>query len=981
MQGSGPQDSTHAADPVGSVHACFELLLDGRDAEAQSLFPPEVVKAAVALVTAERTLNAARTPDPTHDVSHSESLIGSEVADFELLELLGEGASGQVYRAHQRAPERHVALKVLWPCSRAEAMEQRREAALLARLEHPGIARLYQVGVWERAGTFRPWIAMELVDGARPFDWESASSLPVETRVRLVAEVADALAYAHSKGIIHRDLKPGNVLLSRAGSPKVIDFGLARQDGPAKERSVVLLGDRIVGSLTSIAPECLDAGTQADTRSDVFSLGTIAYGALAGRPMRALEGMTVTQAMHAIATDVVPRLAAADPRFRGDLDRIVAKATDPDPSRRYARIDLLASDLRDHLAGRPVLIEQQPLSERLLRSMRRHWRVWTAAITVAFTLVSATVVSIGYAQHATGQAILANLSVAAGAIDSCDLQKLDGALAAIGESDSPEVALLTRVAALRGEFLSGQDWYALALSPDGSWVVGSAATGEAGDNAGVLARWDGTSERWRINLPTAMTNGISISPNGQLISVCHVDSGVSIIDADQGAVLQTWSRRPDTRVKVAQFLSDDRLLYADTHACIVRLDGSPAGEPFDPGVGLARAIALLPDGMAALAGHDGASVVDPDSGKVLRVLRCPPAHQTALWFSPHDGHLLVGGWDRTVRAYAPGASPPVWTGRAHRDLVWSIAGLDERSAMSAGSDGMLAIWDVASGACTVMPGSPDMVWALLPTADGMWIASRGGLRVQSRESIARWVGTRTDRRQFTVGRGWTAWIDAHGALRVVGEDGQSRPTHGLGGRANRLARDGGDALCALRDDGTVACIDAHTGTLRWSTDVFRTDDGDRTSAVTMSGISHMAVDADHGVLLIASRIRGCVAVDLASGRLLWERSLEQQCVSVGGSRGGQIYAGGRQGLIWRLNRFGEVQHVVRSQRTHAKSLVSDPSGTRIYAAGSDGTLRVLDADTLEERLSIRVSGVSLDSMWIDEHGVWTIDQDGMMRCR
>ncbi len=981
MLGSGQTHSSGAPEDLGPVHDCFELLLDGRSAEAEALFTPHVMQAARELLAAEESLAAAGTPAPAQPASDAGALIGTEIAGFTLQELLGEGASGQVYRAQQRAPERHVALKVLWPCSRAEAFEQRREASVLARLEHPGIARLYQVGVWEHAGAFRPWIAMELVDGAQPLDHASAAALPIGTRVALLADVADAIAYAHSKGIIHRDLKPGNVLLDRSGMPKVIDFGLARHDGPARERSIAMLGDRIVGSLVSIAPECLDAGARADTRSDVFSLGTIAYGVLAGQPMRALGGRTVTQAMHMIATHVAPRLAAVDPRLRGDLDRIVAKATDPEPSRRYAGMDPLARDLRGHLAGWPVLIEQQPLRERILRSTRRHWRVWTVAVAIVTTLVSATAVSLGYAQQARDQAVLANLSVATGAIDSCDLQALDRAIAAIGDTDSPEVALLHRVAAMRGTFMSPHDWYALALSPDGSWVVGSAGIVGAAGNSGVLARWDGTSERWRIHLPTAMTHGLSISPDGRLISVCHVDDGVSIIDAERGAVLHQWNRSSDAEGKVAQFLPDGRLLYADTQVCVMHADGTPAGEPFDPGVGLARAIAVLPEGAVAVAGHGGAAIIDVDRGRVLRTLDCPTGYQTAVWRSPHDGALLVGGWDRTVRAYGAGSDSPVWTGRTHRDLVWSIAGMGRGHAVSAGSDGALAVWDVASGACTTMPGSPDMVWALLPTREGMWIGSRGGLRVQSHESAARWRGILTDRRHFTVGDGWSAWIDGGGTLHMAGDDGRPRQVPSLASDAAMLAQGDGDTLCALCDDGTVACIDAGTGALRWVSDRYRHDDVDGVGTSGRSGIASMAVDASGGILLIASRVRGCVAMDLASGSHLWQRSLEQQCQTVGRVKGGAIYAGGRQGLIWKLSRGGDVQREVRSQRTHPTCIVGDPSGSRVFVAGSDGTLRILDANTLEERLAIRVSDARLNSMWIDEHGVWTIDKAGIMRCR
>ncbi|MBU3729837.1 MAG: hypothetical protein FGM37_11425, partial [Phycisphaerales bacterium] len=610
MTGSGQSQSEGTADDLGPVQACFELLLEGRASDAAAQFAEDVVQAAAALLAAERTLERAGTPEPADRPVDGASLIGTEIAGFELLELLGEGANGQVYRARQVAPERLVALKLLWPCSRAEALTQRREVSVLAILEHPGIARLYQAGVWEHIGAFRPWIAMELVDGAQPLDSAATASLPVSDRVSLLADVADAIAYAHSKGIIHRDLKPGNVLMDRTGQPKVIDFGLARQDGPSRERSIAVLGDRIVGSLASIAPECLNANVSADTRSDVFALGAIAYGVLAGRPMRDLEGRSLTQAMHAIATAPVPRLAAMDRQLRGDLDRIIAKATDPDPSRRYASMALLSRDLRDHLAGRPVLIEQQSLHERITRSARRHWRAWTAAILVAIALLSATAIALRFAQEAREQALLANLSAGAAAVDSSDLQALDRALTAIGDADSAEVALLRRAAALAGSRVAPEDWYALAAAPDGTWIVGSLTTSFLDRPEDMLVRWDGAIERWRISLDGAVTNGLAVSPDGNLIAVAHVIGGVSILEALTGTVLHRWGFSPDGVAGVCEFLPDGLLLFTDDRAHVLHIDGTPAGPSFAHGVGEARALATLPDGTFAVAGHGGAAIID-----------------------------------------------------------------------------------------------------------------------------------------------------------------------------------------------------------------------------------------------------------------------------------------------------------------------------------------------------------------------------------
>ncbi|MBU3728650.1 MAG: WD40 repeat domain-containing protein, partial [Phycisphaerales bacterium] len=376
--------------------------------------------------------------------------------------------------------------------------------------------------------------------------------------------------------------------------------------------------------------------------------------------------------------------------------------------------------------------------------------------------------------------------------------------------------------------------------------------------------------------------------------------------------------------------------------------------------------------------------IDPSRRAVVRTLQCPPALQTAVWASDTDGSVLVGGWDRTLRKYSPGASEPAWTGRMHRDFIWSIRGLADGRVASAGADGVLAVWDVQTGACTPMPGSPDMIWALQPTPKGLWIASRHALRLQPAGDVERWTGARTDRREIVVSRDWSAWIDSSGALHMTGHDGQDVILDTGCATVARIARSHeGESLCALREDGVIVCIDAATGSLRWECGLFVGSDeeaADRGPA-RMSGVAAMSTDRDLGLLLVASTVRGCVALDLEGGHLLWERKFREQCVSVASAPGARIYAGGRDGLVLRLNRDGVVLSQIRSQRSRPTAMMADPAGDRMIVGGHDGTLRILDADTLEERLVIRVSNVRLNSMWIAEHGIWTLDHEGVMRCR
>ena len=969
----------HQPDPpLEAVHDCFVMLHEGREDEARSHFDPSVFATASGLLRAHGALEAANTPRPAEDQGLGHVDPGTAIDGFDLLELIGEGASGQVYRARQRAPDRAVALKLLWPCSRAEALEQRREASMLAQLEHPGIARLYAVGVWQHAGTFRPWMALELVEGAQPLTPSATSGWSIGARVSLMASVADALAHAHARAIIHRDLKADNVLLAKDGTVRIIDFGLARRTGPGHDRSITLLGDRIVGSLASMAPECLAPGAVADVRADVFALGTILFGVLAGRPMRNLDGRSIAQALRSIELEAPPRLATLDRRLKGDLDRIVAKAVHPDPSQRYSSMALLARDLRDHLAGKPVLIEQQHPAERLVRSARRHWKAWSVAASVVFMLVAAVTISARSAAHALEQARLANLSAAASAVDATDQLALDRALTALADDRSIETDLLRRVASLRGGDMADGDWYAMAPGPDGSWMVGSVAkVSDTGEALAFLCRWDGIDRAWTVPLPLATTNGVAVSPDGAWIACCHVTEGVSVVDACTGSIHCAWPARANEAGGVPIFLEDGSLVILTTHCQRWTIDGHPLSPAFDLGIGEARATQLLPDGLVLVAGHRGAIVIDPMDATIIQSLACPAARQSAAWASSDGSTMIVAGWDRTVRRYERGSTQPSWTGRLHHDNIWSLTELGKQRVLSAGADGLLVAWDLASGASIALPGSPDMVWSLLRSGDGLWIGSQGGLRLQAPGSVDRWIGTATPRRRVVTAPSWSAWITRDGAIEGQRDDGTAFEwAQGMGRFTLLATAPRRDHVCALRDDGTIVCIETIDGSIRWESRELISDD-----AAEVAGIPMVAMQDDLGFLLVASRLHGCAALRLSDGTLAWTSVIGQQCAAVGSGPDGIILAGGRDGLIARIDRHGTVVARTRSQRSRAASLAVDADGTRVIAGGADGTLRVLDLSSLEQRLAIRISDSALDSMWIDDEGIWTIDRDGVLRCR
>ncbi len=315
--------------------------------------------------------------------------IGREYGRFRLLELLGVGGMGAVYRAERTdGVPQTVAIKVLRDSiSAAKSSHFAREAKILAGLEHPSIARLIDVGV--RDG--EAWIAMEFVRGQQLNTYCDAASLDIRARVRLLLAVADAIATAHRRLIVHRDIKPSNVLVSDDGQPKLIDFGIAyalQGSGPAREATVDV--SRLF-SPHYAAPEQVK-GEPVTVATDVFGLGALAYRVLTGCEPFAQATSAVGYLFAVTHNDVeapseAARASGLNPsqirKLQGDLDSILMKALDRDPARRYVGVEALQYDLRAYLDGRPVKARAATWPYRFAKFARRHaWGLGVASLAV-----------------------------------------------------------------------------------------------------------------------------------------------------------------------------------------------------------------------------------------------------------------------------------------------------------------------------------------------------------------------------------------------------------------------------------------------------------------------------------------------------------------------------------------------------------------------------------------------------------------------
>ena len=277
--------------------------------------------------------------------------IPKTLGKYDILGEAGRGNMGVVYAGHDPFVDRKVAIKVLAserPADDPAAIRAKRmffnEARSAGHLDHPNILRIYDAGEYEG----QPFMVTEFVEGARNLRQYTASGegQPVEWVVTLMAQCASALNYAHERGVIHRDIKPANIMLTQQGTVKIVDFGIAQRD---HADATMVLG--VVGSPRYMSPESAQ-DNRASRQSDIYSLGVVMYELLAGRPP--FQAATLPALLQKILSEPPEPLESVRPDVPEDLCRIIYKAIDKDPARRYQSGLELETDLRAFASGRPT---------------------------------------------------------------------------------------------------------------------------------------------------------------------------------------------------------------------------------------------------------------------------------------------------------------------------------------------------------------------------------------------------------------------------------------------------------------------------------------------------------------------------------------------------------------------------------------------------------------------------------------------------
>ena len=413
-------DRHDAADATSTaawarLTALFEALVDRPADEQQAAIaeadlPPALRDQLQRMLAADRAPEDALASAIATVAATPGGPVPERLGPWQVLRELGRGGMGTVYLAERAdaAYAAQVAIKLLRGALAAPELTARfrRERQLLATLDHPGIARLIDGGA---APDGTPYLVMEYVDGV-PLDvWCDTRQLGVRARLDLVRRICDAVQHAHQALVVHRDLKPANILVTPDGTPKLLDFGIARLADEARGSEERTLYQAMTPSYAS--PEQL-RGDPITTASDVWSLGVMLYRLLTGTPPHDLTGLSTVEIERRVTTVAIdpPSRRAGPQRARelaGDLDTVIGKALAVDPAQRYRTAAELSEDLRRWLAREPVLARRPTAWYRASSFTRRHPVGVTASVAALVTVVALTVTSIVQAQRANRERDLA----------------------------------------------------------------------------------------------------------------------------------------------------------------------------------------------------------------------------------------------------------------------------------------------------------------------------------------------------------------------------------------------------------------------------------------------------------------------------------------------------------------------------------------------------------------------------------------------
>ena len=890
----------------------------------------------------------------------------ANVPGYEILEELGHGGMGVVYKARQIALGRVVALKMILAGGRAseEGLARfRTEAEAVARLQHPGIVQIHETGVHDGL----PYFSLEYVAGGSLDRKLMGTPLPPASAARLTELLARAMEAAHKKHILHRDLKPANVFLmptEEAGGvlidtnpkpqgevlrtlgvitpgstrylPKIGNFGLAKKLDEAGQTG----SGAVMGTPSYMAPEqAAGKGKELGPAADVYALGAILYECLTGRPpFRAASSLeTIMLVIHA---EPVPP-TQLNPKTPRDLETICLKCLQKGPGKRYVSARELAKDLKRFLKGEPIVARPVGAPERVFKWVKRRPAVAGLLATVVLTFVA----GLAGILWQYGEAV-------AGRTDARTQEGIAKEKAQLAEKNA-EIAKEKEQLAVKNEEdarLAEKDakdkerekdkqltraegmLYASSINlAQRLWHQGKArAAWEMLD----ACRWD--YRGWEHNFLFTLFNQnqqtlaidgerVALSPDGQRIVSAGFDS-VDVLDVHTGQLFfslpkvgqtESVAFSPDGKRIASGGLSDNtvKVWDATTGRKILAFKGHTLDRH---GV---RSVAFSPDGklLASASSDKTAKVWDATSGQETLTLKGHFDEVMSVAFSPDGKRLATGSYDRTLKVWDATTGQEIFTLHGAGQVLSVAFGPDGKSVIGGGTDKTVRIWDSRTGELNrTLLGHTDIVHSVAVSRDGGRIVSGSG------DGMVKIWDSRTGHETLTL-RGHTDTV-----------------------RSVAFSPDGRHIVSSSRDR-TVKVWDVQAG------------QGPLVVGGGTGGVWSVAFSPDNQRIVSASQ-NGTVQV--------WDAESGQHVVSFKGSGDGRIggsiafspdghrvVSGGSLGKIGDLKVFdvrsGQRLLDLKGHTSRVTSVAFSRDGKRIASGSNDKTLKVWDATSGEEILTIR----------------------------